>query len=103
LPQFSTRIESAGGSNGTGHRLFVDSGMFNLELNAGEIGLEASTLWAKSRLRDRIDAITAHEHLEAQGKPHEEVVQRAPDTELPIGENARKILRSMAEGAKGER
>jgi hypothetical protein len=66
-------------------------------------GREASTLWAKSRLRDRIDAIVAHEHLEAQGKPHEELVQRAPDTELPIGENARKILRSMAEGAKGER
>jgi hypothetical protein len=36
--------------------------MLNPELNREEMGLEASTLWAKSRLRDRIDAIVAHEH-----------------------------------------
>jgi hypothetical protein len=93
--------EAIGGSNGTGHRRFVDSGMLNPELNAEEIGLEASTLWAKSCLRDRIDAITAHEHLEAQDIPHEEVVQRALDAKLPIRENAQNP--SMAEGAKRER
>jgi hypothetical protein len=92
--------ESIGGSNGTGRRLFVDSGVLNPELNAEAIGPEASKVWAKGRLRDRIDAVIAHEHLEAQGVPHDEVVQRAPDTELPIGENARRILRSMAEGVK---
>jgi hypothetical protein len=95
--------EMIGGSNGTGRRLFVDSGALNPHLNAQAIGPTASIIWAKSRLRDRIDAIIAHEHLEAQDIPHDEVVQRAPDTELPIGENARKILLSMAEGAKGER
>jgi hypothetical protein len=90
--------ETIGGSNGIGRRLFVDSGVLNPDLNTEVIGPEASKLWTKSRLRDRIDAVTAHEHLEAQGIPHDEVVQRAPDTELPIGENARRILRSMAEG-----
>jgi hypothetical protein len=95
--------EIIGGSHGTGRRLFVDSGTLNPQLNADEIGPEASMVWAKSRLRDRIDAVIAHEHLEAQGVPHGEVVQRARDTELPISENARKILRSMAEGVKRER
>jgi len=92
--------ETIGGSNGTGRRLFVDSGVLNPELNAEVIGPEASQVWAKSRLRDRIDAVMAHEHLEAQGIPHDEVVQSAPDTELPISENARRILRSMAVGVK---
>jgi hypothetical protein len=95
--------EVIGGTHGTGRRLFVDSGTLNPQLNAESIGPEASTVWAKSRLRDRIDAVIAHEHLEAQGVPHDEVVQRAPDTELLISENPRRILRSMAEGAKRER
>jgi hypothetical protein len=92
--------EAIGGSHGTGRRLFVDSGVLNPELNAEAIGPEASQVWARSRLRDRIDAVTPHEHLEAQGIPHVEVVQRVPETELRISENARRILRSMAAGAK---
>ena len=95
--------EMIGGSNGTGRRLFVDSGVLNPDLNAEAHGPEATKIWAKSRLRDRIDAVTAHEYLEAQGVPHDEVVQRAPDTDLPIGHNARKILRAMAESAKRDR
>jgi len=95
--------EAIGGSNGTGRRLFVDAGVLNPHLNAEAIGPEASKVWANSRLRDRIDAVIAHEHLEAQGVPHDEVVQRVLDTELPIGENVRRILRSMAQGAKRER
>jgi hypothetical protein len=67
------------------------------------IGPNASKHWADSRLRDRIDAIIAHEHLETQGMLHDAAVQSAPDTELPVSENARKILRSMAAGAKRER
>ncbi len=94
--------ETIGGSNGTGRRLFVDSGVLNPELNAAVIGPEASRLRAKSRMRDRIDAVIAHEYQEAPGIPHDEVVQLAPDTDLPIGENARRILRSMARGVKRE-
>jgi hypothetical protein len=98
LPQ-----ESIGGSNGTGRRLFLDAGILNPELSAEEIGPSASKFWAGSRLRDRIDAVIAHEYLEAQGIPHDEVVQRAPDTDLPIGESARRILRMIADGAKRDR
>jgi hypothetical protein len=89
--------ETTGGSNGTGGRLFVDSGALIPNLNAEAIGPEASRIWAEGRLRDRIDAVIAHEYLEAQGVPHDEVVQRAPETELPIRENARRMLRAAAE------
>jgi hypothetical protein len=81
-------------------RIYVDSGVLNPELNAEAIGPEASRLWAKSRLRDRIDAVIAHEHLEGQGVLHDEVVQRGPETDLPVGKNARRILRSIAEGVR---
>jgi len=47
-----------------------------------------------------MDAVIAHEQEEARGTPHEEVVERAPDTTLPIGDNARRILRTIAEGVK---
>jgi hypothetical protein len=92
--------EAIGGSYGTGRRLFVDGGVLNPELNAEVIGSEASKVWAKARLRDRIEAVLVHEHLEAQGIPHDEVVERAADTDLPIGENARRILRRIAEGVR---
>jgi hypothetical protein len=92
--------ESVGGSNGPGGRLFVDSGVLNPELNAAEIGPAASKLWARSRLRDRIDAVIRHEHLEARGFSHDQAVQRAPETGLPISDHARRILRAQAEGVK---
>ena len=92
--------EAIGGSYGTGRRLFVDSGVLNPKLNAEVIGSEASKVWAKARLRDRIEAVIVHEHLEAQGIPHDEVVERAADNNLPISENARRILRSIAEGVE---
>jgi hypothetical protein len=95
--------EVEGGSNDLHRRLYVDSGVLNLELNARVNGPEATQVWAKSRLRDRIDAVIAHEHLEAQGIPHNEVVLRAADSLLPISENARRILRAQAEAVKRRR
>jgi hypothetical protein len=52
--------ETKGGTNDFAGRVYVDSGVLNPELNAEAIGPEASRLWAKSRLRDRIDAVIAH-------------------------------------------
>jgi hypothetical protein len=92
--------EMEGGSNDLHGRLYVDSGVLNPELNAQSNGPEATRVWAKSRLRDRIDSVIAHEHLEAQDVPHDEVVSRAADTRLRISENARSILRAQAEGVK---
>jgi hypothetical protein len=92
--------EMVGGTNGTGRRLFVDSGVLNPTLNAQKNGMEATKIRAKARLRDRIDAVVTHAHLEGQGVSHDEVVERAAGTSLPITENARKILRAQAEGVK---
>jgi hypothetical protein len=81
----------------------VDSGALNPQLNAEAISPEASALWAKSRLRNRIDAVIAHEYEESGGISHDQVVERVAETTLPIGENARRILRSIAEGEKRQR
>jgi hypothetical protein len=87
--------ETTGGGNGPGGRLIVDSGVFNPDLHA-DLGPEVSSYWAKSRLRDRMDAIIAHEHAEVYGATHLEAEAVAADTELPIREDARKLLRVIA-------
>jgi hypothetical protein len=95
--------DTHGGTNDEWGRLYVDSGILNPELNAAENGPQAARIWAESRLRDRVQAVIAHEDIESRGVPHAEAVQRAPETELPISENARRILRRIAAGAKRER
>jgi len=84
--------DTIGGSNGPGGRLTVDSGVFNPELMAGTPG---QTAWRKARLRDRVDAVIAHEYEEAMCGGHVEALIRGPDTELPIPESARNLLRSI--------
>jgi hypothetical protein len=73
----------------------VDSGVLNPDLNVG--GSEAKAAWKNARLRDRIDAVAAHEDAEvAAGGSHEDALQNAPNTALPVRDNAREILRAMA-------
>jgi hypothetical protein len=64
---------------------------------AQTLGPKVSAIWAKSRLRDRIDAIIAHEHYEGLGLSHDETAALAPDTPLGVREGARRILRAIAE------
>ena len=71
----------------------VNSGCLNPELLKGRRG---ARLWARARLRDRIDAILAHEWEEDRCGSHEEALRAAPRTGLPIGGGARRILRAMA-------
>ena len=47
---------------------------------------------AKSRLRDRIDAVIAHELAEGQTGTHEGAEALAADTDLAVAEGARRIL-----------
>ena len=56
---------------------------------------EAGPLWAKSRLRDRIDAIIAHEDAESLTGDHDLAEAMAPDTALPITDGARQLLRTI--------
>jgi hypothetical protein len=85
--------ETTGGGNVPGRRLTVDSGVFNTELMANRP--DAGPLWARSRLRDRIDAIIAHEDAESLTGDHDLAEAMAPDTALPITEGARHILRAI--------
>jgi hypothetical protein len=65
--------------------------VFNPELLAA---LPGNTEWAKARLRDRLDATIADEFEEARrGRSHVEALKNAPDTELPVREKARDLLR----------
>ncbi len=75
----------------------VDSGVLNPELNAEEIGRHAAALWEKARLRDRIDAVIAHEYEESITGTHKGAEIRAPDTALPISDHARRIFRTIAD------
>lgn len=96
--------ERTGGSNSPGARINLNSGALNPELLAPELGPKVTMLWEKSRLRDRIDAIIAHEHHESLGLSHPEAVAQAAETPLPIREGARFILRAIHERElKGDR
>jgi hypothetical protein len=62
---------------------------------------KAARLFGKSRLRDRMDAIIAHEYEEHRhGMSHVEALKAAPGTALPIRDQARQICREMERGWK---
>ncbi len=73
--------------------IVVNSGVLNPELLKGEKG---SRVWAKARLKDRIDAIIAHEYEESRLGDHVKALKAAPKTELGITDGARRICRAMA-------
>ncbi len=72
--------------------------MFNPDQLKRDYGDYAGKVWAKSRLRDRIDAIVIHEECEAQSGTHEDALALAPQTRRPVRHEAREILRAMEEG-----
>jgi hypothetical protein len=81
-----------GGTNTTG--AVVNSGVLNPELLKGKKG---GRIWPKMRLKDRIDAIVAHEYeeLRAEGN-HAKALKGAAKTELPISDEARRLNRARA-------
>jgi hypothetical protein len=90
-----------GGSYAPDGRLIVDSGVFNLDLLRKDYDQEAATLFERSRLRDRLDSIIAHEYEEHRnGMDHEAALKAAPKTSLPISGRAREICKAMEKGWK---
>jgi hypothetical protein len=103
LPDLSRRLPWAtfhpnGTTGGSviGPKIAVNSGVFNLELLRERYGSEVAETRARSRLRDRIDAVMAHEIAEAQTGTHEGAEELAAMTDLPVSKGARRILRSMS-------
>lgn len=80
--------EMDGGGVAPGGRISIDSGVLNPDLHL-------VTDWRKATLRHRITATIAHEYEEAISGSHESAVERAPETELPVGGHVRKLLRAI--------
>ncbi len=95
---FHPHYRTGGGVTPDG-RINLDSGLLNPELLA-YLGGEAAKAWGESRWRDRLDAAIAHEYEEAKGGSHEYAYEHAPDTELPIGEHSRRLLRAIRDGER---
>ena len=83
--------DRSGGNITTG--VVLNSGCLNPELLRARKG---GRVWEKAKLRDRIDAIIAHEWEEDRLGSHEAALKAAPKTDLRIGDGARWILRAMA-------
>jgi hypothetical protein len=71
----------------------VNSGALNPALLKGKKG---GRIWPKARLRDRIDAIIAHEWAEARHGDHGAALKAGARTELSVSPGARRILKAMA-------
>jgi hypothetical protein len=84
------------GGSVIGEKFAVNSGVLNPELLAERYEPEVGKLWARSRLRDRVDAVIAHELAEAQTGTHEGAEALAAATDLAVSEGARRILKAMA-------
>ena len=84
--------EGRSGGNITGG-ITVNSGALNPDLMKARNGVR---IWRRASLRDRIDAIIAHEWEESKTVDHAAALKAAPKTGLPITDGARRILRAMA-------
>ena len=72
----------------------MDSGVLNPDLLKGDKG---GRIWPNMKLKDRIDAIIAHEYEELQsGGKHAEAVKNTAKTKLPISDEARRLNRARA-------
>ena len=86
--------EVDGGGVAPGGRISVDSGVLNPELHPVEE-------WRDAPLRARFSSAIAHEYEEAIGGSHEHAVEHAPETDLPVGEPVRKLLRAIRRFEQG--
>jgi hypothetical protein len=70
--------EGDGGNVTAVGRINVDSGVLNPDLLIEAYGEQAAKVWAKARLRDRIDSIIVHEEVEYRENGHEAALRAAP-------------------------
>ena len=91
------QYERHGGGISPGRRLNLDSGIFNPDLMK-RFGRKADKAWKTARVRTRGDTCIAHEYEEGKGVTHEEAIERAPDTELPISHEAKELARVIRDG-----
>jgi hypothetical protein len=89
----------AGGRIKADGEIIVDSGLLNDDLLEHKYGNKAGQMFERARLRDRLDAILAHEFEEhRQGMDQDAALKFAPRTELPISDQARRSSVEMEKG-----
>jgi hypothetical protein len=82
-------------------QITLDSGLMNPDLLAN-YDEDTQQLWRRTRIKDRAQAIIAHELAEHEYKgDHELALIAGPETTLPISHGARELLRQMEKGWKG--
>ena len=92
--------ERTGGGVSPGGRINLNSGVFNPDLLVPHPSPTVSSVWRKARVRDRCDAVIAHEYHEGQDVSHTEAERQASQTDLPVTDGARRILQAMMERRK---
>ncbi len=80
----------------------LDSGIFNPE-QMSHLGEETCKAWLHASVQTRVRAVIAHEDREWRAGTHELAVESAPETDLNIGRQARKLLRVIRRGEQGFR
>jgi hypothetical protein len=94
--------ERTGGSVTHTGQVTLDSGLMNPVLLAASYDEATQALWKRTRLRDRAQAIIAHEPAEYDyAGDHELALIAGPETKLPISHAARELLNQMERGWKG--
>jgi hypothetical protein len=91
--------ERTGGGVSPAGQVTLDSGRINPDLLA--VGYDEATQekWRSTRIRDRAQAIIAHELAEHEyGGDHELALIARPETELAISHGARELLKQMEPG-----
>jgi hypothetical protein len=63
---------------------------------------DTQTLWRRTRIADRAQAIIAHELAEHEYKDHELALIAGAETTLPISHAARELLKQMERGWRGK-
>lgn len=97
--------QCTGGDNIHRRGINLDSGIFNPALLDKFPDPEVRSVWVHARLRDRADAVIAHEFEEAtddEPLEHLAAVRKAPVTRLGISAEARRLLVSIAAGSPNE-
>lgn len=100
------RGHAIGGANNNipGRGIVGDGPGINVDLAALDVRftqMSKVTCWASASLKDRVDAVIAHEFTEVGAEPfpglspHQRAIKFAPETTLKITDRARQILREI--------
>ncbi len=90
--------ERDGGGVNTVGQVTLDSGLLNPDLLAADYDEAAQNAWRRTRLKDRAQAIIAHELAEAEHGDHELALMAGPETTLPISHAAQELLQHDGSG-----